>query len=338
MLLDSLVALGLTVALVPLALVGLRRLHVIDKPSERSSHDRPTARGGGVAPAVGMLVVLGAGSAVTGPYRAALVVGCTGFGLIGLAEDIWGIPALRRLSLHAVVAAITVPWLLQGLHEPPGLQVTATLLTLVWLVAYVNAFNFMDGINGIACAQAIVAGTSWYVIGRAEHVPAFVGGSALLAAATLGFLPYNFPAARVFLGDVGSYFLGAWLAILVVVGLRGRIAPEAVLAPVSLYLVDTAFTLARRVARRERWYAPHRDHAYQRLVRAGWSHTRATALVTTVVVLCSGLGAISVTGAPIAARVAADVAIVCILGAYLVGAEWITIGAKRPVRRPLGPA
>lgn len=318
--LDILLALGLTAALVPVVLAAMRQLQVIDNPSERSSHDRPTVRGGGVAPAIAMLVALSASSAITGSYRVALVVAATGFGLIGLAEDLWGIPALYRLWLHALAAAATLPWLAQGLHEPAGLEVAFILLTFIWIVAYVNAFNFMDGINGISCAQAIVAGGTWYAIGRYEHVPALAGGGAIVAAAAFGFAPFNFPRARVFFGDVGSYFFGAWLAVLVVVGLRARIAPEAVIAPVSLYLVDTATTLVRRVARHERWYEPHREHAYQRLVRAGHAHARATGLVAAAMAVCATLGAVSLTSAPAAARALADAGIVGILGAYVVGA------------------
>jgi UDP-N-acetylmuramyl pentapeptide phosphotransferase/UDP-N-acetylglucosamine-1-phosphate transferase len=326
MLAESLVAFGLTVALLPPVLIGLRRLQVIDNPSRRSSHDRPTTRGGGLAPAIAMLVALGVSSSITGPYRVTLVVGAAGFGLIGLAEDLWGIPALHRLGLHVLVAAATLPWLLQGLQEPAGLEVAAFALALTWLVAYVNAFNFMDGINGISCAQAIVAGAAWYAIGRSEPVPALAGGGAIVVAAAIGFAPFNFPTARVFLGDVGSYFFGAWLAVLVVVGLRARIAPEAIIAPVSLYLADTATTLVRRVVRHERWYTPHRDHAYQHLVRAGWSHTRTTALVAATMALCSALGAVSISAAPGAARAGADLAILCILGAYVIGAERLERG------------
>jgi UDP-N-acetylmuramyl pentapeptide phosphotransferase/UDP-N-acetylglucosamine-1-phosphate transferase len=130
------------------------------------------------------------------------------------------------------------------------------------------------------------------------------------------FLPFNFPKAQVFLGDVGSYFIGAWLAALVILGLRAGIPPEAVLAPVALYLADTAVTIVRRARGAETWYLPRRSHAYQRLTQLGWSHTRTTGLVAAAMVSCSALGAVSLIDS-IAARLVADLALAAVLVAYL---------------------
>src|SRR5207248_1189863 len=103
-------------------------------------------------------------------------------------------------------AILALPWLLHGLSGGWSWQVLFSAGVALWLVAYVNAFNFMDGIDGISVAQAAVAGAALYLVGRGEHVPALATAAAILAGAALGFAPLNVPRARLFLGDVGSYF------------------------------------------------------------------------------------------------------------------------------------
>src|SRR5207248_843948 len=156
--------------------------------------------------------------------------------------------------------------LLSGLSGPPAWRALFAVGVAVWLVAFVNAFNFMDGIDGVAVAQAFVAGMAWYAIGHHEHVRALEIAAAIVVGGALGFAPFNFPRARMFLGDVGSYSFGASLAILLVVGLRAGLPFEAVFAPVALCVADTGVTLVRRVRGGRRWDAPHREHVYQRLV------------------------------------------------------------------------
>jgi UDP-N-acetylmuramyl pentapeptide phosphotransferase/UDP-N-acetylglucosamine-1-phosphate transferase len=138
-----------------------------------------------------------------------------------------------------------------------------------------------------------------------------------LVAGAVGFAPFNFPTAKVFLGDVGSYFAGAWIAGLVVVTLRLGVPPEAAVAPVALYAADTGATLFGRVRRGERWYTAHRLHAYQRLVDLGWSHSATTGFVFALIALCSTLGLISLTAA-LQWRIAADIGIAIVVATYLV--------------------
>lgn len=323
----ALVAFLLTAALVPLVEVGLRRRNIVDHPTSRSSHDRPTLRGGGVAPAAAVLVALGTGAAV-GPGRARLALGVTAalFGLIGLADDVSDLGALRCLGLQGA-AATAAAVLVVGLLDWP---VWAAALAAVWLVSFANAFNFMDGINGISCACAVVAGAAWCVIGRVEDVPVLAGGGALIAAAALGFAPFNVPHARLFLGDVGSYFLGSWLALLAALGLRAGIAPEAVLSPLLLYLADTGTTLARRVAGGRRWTDAHREHAYQRLVASGWSHLTTTTVVGVAMAASAALGMLALAGST-ALRVAGDLGVVAVVASYL----WA--GGRLPAGHRPGP-
>jgi UDP-N-acetylmuramyl pentapeptide phosphotransferase/UDP-N-acetylglucosamine-1-phosphate transferase len=312
----SLIAFGVTLALCPLVLWALRRARVFDVPTDRSSHSQPVPRGGGLAPAFGVILAMGVSSVVRGYGRWSLVAVAGVFALVGLADDLVGIPPIPRLVLQAVAAALALPVLLVELNGPAAWQLLFAVGVYVWLVAYVNAFNFMDGIDGISAAQVLVAGTAWWLVGRSQEVAFFAAGGTIVGAAALAFLPWNFPRARMFLGDVGSYFFGGALAALTVFGLRGGLPPEAVLAPLAVYLTDTAVTLIRRVRQGETWYRAHRDHTYQRLVRLGWSHARVTVYVAGVMVACSALGAVSLAGS-LALRVVADFGIGVVLVAYL---------------------
>ena len=316
MIASAFVALGVTLCLAPLCLAVLRRLGVMDHPSARSSHVQPTPRGGGIAPALGGLAALASSSAVTGPPRTALAVAVVAFGLLGLADDVRGIPPLPRLALQVVAGALALPWLLHGLEGIAAWRVVFTVGVLTWLVAYVNALHRMDGINGISSAQVFGAGAAWYAVGSSQQVDDLAAGGLVVATAAAVFAPFNFPRARMFLGDVGSYFLGAWLAVLVVFGLRAGLPPEAVIAPLTLYLADTAATIVRRARRGERWYLAHRDHAYQRLTQLGWSHARTTTFVALAMAACAALGSLSLAG-PLPLRLAGDGLLGLVLAAYL---------------------
>src|SRR5438270_3741052 len=187
----ALLACGVTLLLCPVVLVAARRAGILDMPSHRSSHDRPMPRAGGVAPVVGALVALALVPGLSGDTRAALAAAGGGFGCIGLIEDVVGIRALVRLGLQVVAAGIALPWVLAGLHGSILWQGAFVVGTILWLVAYTNAFNFMDGIDGLSVAQAVVAGSAWYVLGRTEHVAGVAIGGAIVAGAAVGFAPFN---------------------------------------------------------------------------------------------------------------------------------------------------
>jgi UDP-N-acetylmuramyl pentapeptide phosphotransferase/UDP-N-acetylglucosamine-1-phosphate transferase len=175
----------------------------------------------------------------------------------------------------------------------------------------------MDGANGVSAAQATVAGVGYALVGAVHHDAALVAGGVTVAGAALGFAPFNLPRALVFLGEVGSYALGAAIAALALQGALSGIGVEAVVAPVALYLADTATTLARRVRRRERWYLPHRTHAYQRLVTAGWSHVGVAAYTGGLSALCAALGLVTAARAAAPMRAGADLLVCFIVWRYL---------------------
>jgi UDP-GlcNAc:undecaprenyl-phosphate/decaprenyl-phosphate GlcNAc-1-phosphate transferase len=309
-------AFAVTLAASPVVLRLLRRIGLVDIPTSRSSHQSVTPRGGGVAPALACVLAVAGSTQVVGSDRAAVLVVAVGLGLIGLADDLQPRPAVSRLTGQLVVALVALIWLVPGIGGGGLLLAAAGAGIVVGIIGYTNAFNFMDGINGLAVAQVVVAGVAWWLIGWHDRAPALAAAGAIAAAAAAGFAPFNAPRAKMFLGDVGSYFLGGWLAAAAIIGLRSGIAPEAVLAPLSLFLADAGVTLARRVRRHEPWSEPHRDHAYQRLVAGGWSHGHTTLVVGLVMVTTSALGALSLTATP-ALRAAGDLGELVVLAAYL---------------------
>ncbi|MCA1694706.1 MAG: glycosyl transferase, partial [Actinobacteria bacterium] len=143
-----------------------------------------------------------------------LAVTATAFGILGMADDLRSIGPLTRLALQAILAGLTLPLILWDITGPVVWIALLATGVLIWVITYVNVYNFMDGINGISVAQAVVAGGFWYLIGQVRHVIGLSSASAIVALAAIGFAPFNFPRARIFLGDVGSYFFGAWLAVL----------------------------------------------------------------------------------------------------------------------------
>jgi UDP-GlcNAc:undecaprenyl-phosphate/decaprenyl-phosphate GlcNAc-1-phosphate transferase len=312
----ALIAFGLTALLTPLVIAALRRFRVIDVPTERSSHSGFIPRGGGLAVAVGAvagLLLSGSGDASS---LTTLLVAVSILAIVGMIDDLRTLEVFPRLGAQLVGALLCLPWLLQNLSAPWGWRVLLAGLAVVWVMGYVNAFNFMDGINGIASLTTIVTGVTFFFVGQSTDTRLVSVCGLVVAAAALGFLPYNFPNARVFLGDVGSYFLGGWIAFTVLVGLVSEIPPEAVIGPVVIYLADTSFTLVRRIVRGEQWWTSHHEHVYQRLIERGWTHTTTALLVTAFTVACSALGMVSL-GDSTVARATAGVAMVGLLVAYL---------------------
>ena len=236
-----------------------RRRALLDQPGERRSHAVPTPRGGGAAIALALLLAAAILAWQHPPQRtllAGFAAGLAMVSLVGWLDDHRPLPAWSRLVVHVAAGAVFAfaVWWQAG-------ALPAALVAFVATVVLVNVWNFMDGIDGLASSQAVLAAA----------VPAMLAGGPGLAlglalvAATLGFLPWNFPRARLFLGDVGSgtlgYAIGALVAVSVASG--GGRALALALVPLSAFLVDSGLTLARRILRRERWWEPHVTHAFQ---------------------------------------------------------------------------
>jgi UDP-GlcNAc:undecaprenyl-phosphate/decaprenyl-phosphate GlcNAc-1-phosphate transferase len=321
----SVLAFCVTLVLEPLLIRRLTAHGVLDIAGVRSSHTMATPRGGGIAVIAGLLVGVVAGRNIV---AIALLGGILIAAAVGAVEDLRGVGIAPRLLLTsfaalALVAALTLAPLPSGL-----LGVLIILIAVPWTMSVVNATNFMDGINGISAATAIVGGACFAVLGLAAHSEPLAVLGAASAAAAAGFAPYNAPRARVFLGDVGSYGLGAAFAAMSLLAVTEGLRPEAAVAPLALYLADTGVTIARRVYAGEPWHLPHKRHVYQRLVALGLPHLTVSTMVAVLTAACGGLGVITLVGSnPV--RLTADVGILAVLAGYLALPRLLTVRGRR---------
>lgn len=272
-------ALLLGLALTRLVLGYARSRGLVDEPGPRRSHDAPVPRGGGLAIALALLPLLllsGPRDPTTLWFAATALV----IALLGWADDHRPLPVGWRLGIQIVLAVAVVTGL--GPVETvtvagralPGAWLWSTLavIALVWLV---NLFNFMDGADGLAATQAVISHLLFFAVFAGAGEPDLAWIALLVTCSTTGFLFWNRPRATIFLGDSGSLLLGWSAAFLALAGaVTGACSIWLSFVIVSPFVVDATATLAWRVARGRRWYTAHRDHAYQYLIRAGWSHRR----------------------------------------------------------------
>jgi Fuc2NAc and GlcNAc transferase len=259
-------------------------------PNERSSHRLPVPLGGGIALVIVPLALLAAFYALIGGrfWQVVLVYAIGSAAIAGISwyDDQRGVSRLLRFVVHILAALIAVAALgyWKSLYLPilgtihPGLF--GLVLTVVWFAGMVNAYNFIDGIDGLAGSQAIVAGLGWMVMGLWTGQPLVGALGAVIAGSSLGFVLHNWAPARIFMGDAGSAFLGytfAFLPLMATAGLGGRHLqhPSLVFAGVLLVwpvIFDSVFTVFRRFADGENIFAPHRTFLFHRLVAGGFSH------------------------------------------------------------------
>lgn len=318
--LAGVVSMVITAAACPWVIRWLEGRAVIDRPVERSSHTVPTVRGGGLAAVAGASVGAAVAVISTSALVAVVAASAAAFAALGLRDDLRGLAAGSRLLVQVLISAVVAGPLAANITSGPG-RLAVAGAAVVWVTAYVNAFNFMDGINGIASIQAGVAGVAWALVGWSIDQPVVVAVGTIVAGSAIGFLPFNFPHARAFLGDVGSYFFGSWLAAAAVVGLGAGLTIEMAVAPLVLFASDAGSTLVRRALAGARITQPHREHAYQRLVIAGYSHTAVSLFVGLVIAAASALGAMTMIGS-VAVRFVADGALAALMLLYLLAPRW----------------
>lgn len=287
-------------------------VYVLDHPNERSLHDRAVPRGGGLAI---LLAILAAGIGASWFHStsglAAMAFGVILVGSVSFLDDRYSIPPLYRLLVHVVAVAVflhqgyvpgslTIPG--ASLDWPQGVAVAFSLLFGVWLI---NLYNFMDGMDGFAGGMTVAGFGCFAVMGWLAGHELFFIMSLIIASASAGFLVFNFPPARIFMGDVGSSTLGFLAAAFSLWGARAGIFPFWVAVLVfSPFIADATVTLVRRLMRREKIWQAHKTHYYQRLVQAGWGH-RKTVLVEYAIMLGCGITALTVVHAPVGLQVAA---------------------------------
>jgi UDP-N-acetylmuramyl pentapeptide phosphotransferase/UDP-N-acetylglucosamine-1-phosphate transferase len=275
-------------------LVGVvRRLairhDVMDHPTTRSSHAVPTPRGGGlgvllvVATAWGWQAVLPVTWTIV-----VLLVGLVMVGLVGYVDDKRGLSVRSRLAVHAV-AASCVGFVAASVESAPLIAAALFVWWTFWTVSSINLVNFMDGINGLVVSQVAVFAVSLALFPESSGAVPIL--AMIVAGACAGFLPWNFPRARIFLGDVGSGALGYLVPVLALLVMRGgEIDIVRAHLPLLPLFGDATWTILQRWRRGERVTAPHRSHLYQRLANGGLGHTRVT-LIYSLASICGAFAA-----------------------------------------------
>ena len=270
---------------------------IIDIPNERSSHDRPTPRGGGLSISLAVTsgaVVIGFIEDNMRQFALALAGGGIAISIIGWLDDHKDISPLIRLVIYSVAAVWAVYWLndiqwtaaaTDG-YAPRMIWNILFVTGTVWLV---NLYNFMDGTDALAALETISVaafGALFYYL--SAHQPLFMLG-VILVCSSAGFLPWNWPPAKIFMGDVGSCLIGFVMAIAALYGeLTGAVPLTVWGVLLAVFIGDASFTLLYRVFKGETWYKAHRSHAYQRLVQMGLSHKKLALLVFGLNILVLG--------------------------------------------------
>jgi len=254
----------------------------VDTPGHRSAHKQPTASGGGVGIVLGLAAsawVAALAGVLWPPVFGVLLGLAVLLMLVGLLDDRYNLPALLRLGCYALACALLMAALYVAvpprggfpvLPLPLWLQLPLLTLGLLWLV---NLYNFMDGIDGLAALQAFLAGMSGALLALLAGDTPLALMCALLAFSQLGFLYWNWPPARLFMGDAGSVPLGFLLGGLALIAAAHGTLPLACwLVLLAAFITDATWTLLARWRAGARLFEAHRDHAYQRLARYWDSH------------------------------------------------------------------
>ncbi|PPB50688.1 UDP-phosphate glycosyltransferase [Arthrobacter pityocampae] len=326
----GLLALGLSLALPVVVKPLLKRWGVVDIPNHRSSHSTVVVRGMGMAVAVAILVALAASLAIglVAVDRSLILVV---IGMVGAAATLGWIEDLRGLSVRVRAGA----QLMIGVVGTIVLATTIEDSSYWWIpvgavavATYINAANFMDGINGISGMHGVVVGLFYSGAGVLSDQLWLTVAGLVVAAAFAGFLPWNLGRGFVFLGDVGSYLLGASIAAIAVTGLLAGVYLEYLLSPVLIYLADTFTTFLRRARRGERLAVAHRQHVYQRLTDTGLNHVQVAVLVSVLSALTGAAGFVAAT-APAPLAVSASLLAAAVVALYLYSPRIVRAIARR---------
>lgn len=286
------------------------RLFVLDHPNERSLHNVPTPRTGGLAIMGSLFLGMGGAaslqllpwgfeeSGILGWLPVGWIVAVVALlALVSFLDDRGGLPVAFRFGVQVVAAAMVVmgarvslsaiPFPLLGTFDLGWFSVVASIAFLIWMT---NLYNFMDGMDGFAGGMTLVGGLSLTFLAAMGNAGTISVLSFLLAGAAAGFLVHNFPPARIFMGDVGSIPIGFFFGALILLGSRDRLfdvwVPLIVFSP---FVVDATATLLRRALAGEKIWNAHRTHYYQRVVLLGWGHRRTVLVEYGLMVLCAGL-------------------------------------------------
>jgi UDP-N-acetylmuramyl pentapeptide phosphotransferase/UDP-N-acetylglucosamine-1-phosphate transferase len=283
---------GLTVTLIttPVVLALLRKWNVVDRATVRSSHSGTAIRGVGLSTLTGVIAGLLVGFSLVDGRSQQIILLVAIFALlaalVGAWEDVKGVPVSTRAALQIVIGTFVA--LSLGAASFVSIPWFVYVIALVFIAGYINVANFMDGVNGISAIHGIVSGSFYVLVGLLSETPWLVVIGGVLAGCFLAFLPWNLLRRGTFLGDTGSYLLGALISIAVVAGWLIGLHPVIALGPTIIYCVDTGGTLLSRLLRGETLHEPHRSHVYQRLTTLGLSHVSVSCIVGFFTVLVAG--------------------------------------------------
>jgi UDP-N-acetylmuramyl pentapeptide phosphotransferase/UDP-N-acetylglucosamine-1-phosphate transferase len=296
---------GLIILLVFLLSAGLTwylchpaaKLRILDEPNERSLHEMPVPRTGGLAIITALLVgsLPFALTNILDPGFALVTAAAALIAIISFVDDRSGVSPKFRLLVHAIAAALVVAGgLVADVLQLPGWQwswpsAVSLVFTVLFLIWMTNLYNFMDGMDGFAGGMALLGFSAYAVLGWQAGEPLFMVASLIVAASAAGFLVFNFPPAKIFMGDVGASVLGFLSACLSLWAATERIFPIWIgILVFSPFIVDATVTLLNRLVAGHRVWEAHRSHYYQRLVRFGWGH-RKTVILEYALMIAAGL-------------------------------------------------
>ncbi|MEE9411664.1 MAG: glycosyltransferase family 4 protein [Methylococcales bacterium] len=277
----------------------------LDYPNARSLHQSPVPRSGGLAILAGIVIGFACWAWMVPFYQNSWwLLGIPLIAVVSFIDDKAAIHPLVRLIAHLLAALLLVPSGLVSesmlvislsLQLPTWMAMLVSIVSIVWMI---NLYNFMDGIDGLAGGMSIIGFGVLSILGFHAGQSLYAGLCLIVVAATFGFLLFNFPPARIFMGDVGSSLLGYLAAIFIFWGQNERIFPFWIAILVfSPFIVDASVTLLKRIVRVEKIWEAHREHYYQRLILLGWSHRR-TALAEYSLMLMAGISATVASSLP----------------------------------------
>ncbi|HSK88943.1 MAG TPA: glycosyltransferase family 4 protein [Anaerolineales bacterium] len=274
------------------------RYNILDNPNERSSHSIPMPRGGGLAIVLLVLITSIVFADQTQVNRSLIYIVLSAIlALVGWRDDLFSLSANYRFGVQGLVAVISILGMgyFRVVRIPLlgelDLGAVGIIITFFWIIGMINAYNFMDGIDGMAGGVAVVAGLGWMILSANVQNPFVFWVALAIAATSLGFLGHNWPPAKIFMGDVASTFLGYSFAVLPLIS-ASQSGDALTVGTLLMWMVimDTFVTFLRRLVKGENVFSGHRSHLFQQLVAGGYRHGTISALyifLTALAVLLS---------------------------------------------------
>lgn len=300
----GLIALLVTWLVTPLVKRLALRWGAVDLPNQRKVHDRVMPRLGGIAIYIGFVVALWLIRPLNNELLG-LLLGGTAILLVGMLDDLRGLPPVGKLVGQIAAAAIVVAAgvRVEFVTHPFSLEETISLgwltvpVTIFWIIGVTNAVNLIDGLDGLAAGVSAIAAATLAVVAWKEGQMLVVYCALVLAASSLGFLRHNFHPAKIFMGDSGAMFLGYNLSVLAILGLTKSATTISLFIPVVILgipLLDTSCAIIRRYVNNQPIFQADKAHLHHRLLAMGFSH-RQTVLMIYAVNLVLGASAILLT-------------------------------------------